>query len=104
MQTSEITAMIAILGFLANVAVMIYGYGKLSQQVADLRQSREQNDRHHDEIFTMIRDFQLEATRKYVTAESLAAMKTDIITSLNRLADRVDRVLDGRGQHEVAGK
>lgn len=103
MTWQETAAFAAVIGALVNTAGLIYGFGKLSQQVQDLRASREQNDRHHDEMFSLIRSAELDAAKTYVKVEALDKIKAEMIAAVNRLADRVDRVLDRRDPN-VAGK
>jgi hypothetical protein len=54
-------------------------------------------------MMDLIQAAQLDAARKFVTVDNLSAFKSEITSSINRLVDRVDRVLDVRGGH-IAGK
>jgi hypothetical protein len=41
-------------------------------------------------------DFRLEAAQRFVTVETMAKLEERVVDAINRLGDRLDRVLEGR--------
>ncbi|CAN7598077.1 hypothetical protein [Bosea sp. LjRoot237] len=41
-------------------------------------------------------DFRLEAAQRFVTVETMAKLEERVISAIDRLADRLDRVIEGR--------
>lgn len=97
--TSDLITLAAFLASVGiNALIVVNGYGKLQQQVADLRKSREENDDTQATILQKIQAFELEASRKFATIETLSQLRVEIVGAMNRLTDRVDRVLDNHLQ------
>lgn len=102
-------------GTIINIALLIWKGGAVSNQITELAESRKAHDaiiaahkseanKDHEHVLELIRAAQLDAAQKFVTVDNLSAFKQDITSTLNRLVDRVDRVLDTRGNSHVAGK
>lgn len=96
MTWAELGVVFAGLGFVANLAAMIYGYGKLAQEVDDLRQSRETHDKRTDLLIDMIHKVETDSAKTYVTVAAVAEIRADVNAAVSRITDRLDRVLDGR--------
>lgn len=93
---SDIGVIFAGLGFVANLGAMIYGYGKLAQQVVDLKESREAHDKRTDQMFDLIHKVETDAAKTYVTITAVEGIRADVNAAVARITDRLDRVLDGR--------
>ena len=102
------------IGTVINIALLIWKGGAVSNQITELAESRKTHDAmiaahkkdadtDHEHVLDLIRAAQLDAAQKFVTVDNLSSFKADITSTLNRLVDRVDRVLDVRGPH-VSGK
>lgn len=96
MTWAELGVVFAGLGFVANLSAMIYGYGKLAQQVEDLRQSREAHDKRTDLMFDLIHKVETDSAKTYVTVSAVAEIRADVNAAVSRITDRLDRVLEAR--------
>lgn len=76
-------------GLVATWAVVRYQIRQHAERIADLTRRAEAQEQ-------ALQAFKLEAVQRFVSDEMLSKVETRISDAINRLADRLDKVLDGR--------
>lgn len=97
-----IAAIIAFIGFggMVTLAGFIWKLAdRLRALEGDAATAKAKADHANDRaerLQTDLSDFKVEAARRFVTDEMLIKVEERIITSIDRLSDRLDRIIEGR--------
>lgn len=73
----------------ASWGVVKYQAAQHEKRLQSLEDKVGRMAEHHTE-------FELEAARRFVTVETMAKLEERVVDAINRLGDRLDRVLEGR--------
>ena len=92
MTWTELAPFASIAALLLNLGALAVAYGKMTQKVESLGEKVTDNEEHIEKALVEIRAFEMEATRKFATSESIARLED----KMDKVAERIDRVLELR--------
>lgn len=91
MNVGDVTGILALaVTILGGVAMWVLRWGKIESAAEVARKAEAEVDKVRAELAS----FRESVARDYATAAMMAAVQTSVETALNRLSDRLDRVLE----------
>lgn len=94
----DIQGIITLAGFLGMATLGGIGYGALQQKTAQAGSDAAEARKTADHTAQALSDFKADAERRFVTDETLNRVEERIVAAIDRLGDRLDRVIDRKPQ------
>lgn len=91
----DIQALILLVGFIVAIGSGFVTWGMMRSQLSGLEQDLKRAHAKADQALTDLKTLEVRVAREYVTAASLLAVEEKIVAAIQRLGDRLDRVLLG---------
>lgn len=92
----DVEGVITLAGLMGTVLVGGIGYGVLQQKVARATEDAKTALAAGVDVQKDLAAFRADAERRFVTDETLARVEERIVGAIERLGDRLDRVIDRR--------
>lgn len=92
--------LVAAISLVSILATLAASWGVLRFQAGRHEVELRRVEGRLDQLAADLSAFKLEAARRYVTDEMLVKVEERIVTAIDRLADRLDRVIESRGRRD----
>jgi hypothetical protein len=89
----DIQALILIVGFIIVIGGGFTAYGVLSQKITGTETDLKRAHAKADQALADLKTLEVRVAREYVTAANLLAVEEKIVAAIQRLGDRLDRLL-----------
>jgi hypothetical protein len=93
----EVTLPLTILLTLITAICSVAAAWALTKRTAEAaKETADAANKKASDLERQLAEFKIEAAKRFATDETLAGVRSEVVEAINRLADRLDRVIEGR--------
>jgi hypothetical protein len=89
----DVNALMALVGFIIVIGGGFTAYGVQRAKIFGMEQDLKRAHAKADQALADLKTLEVRVAREYVTAASLLAVEEKIVAAIQRLGDRLDRLL-----------